>query len=1658
MSSGPDRLTTRTPPSTDDRDERVAQLVRTISEAEDELQALLGGQLDAVVADGQAPYLLRDAQAQLRQSESAQRALAETQSAILNALPAHIALLDANGVIQGVNEAWRRFASANVLQSTDFCVGQNYLGICEASHGECAEEAVAVAAGLRKVLSGESKGFALEYPCHSPSERRWFRLMVTPLSETSRAGAVVMHINVTERRQAEEVLRQREQEQRRLAEDLATETRRLHQSQAAANVGSWETDLITRESRWTEETHRIFETSPEVFTPTHQGFLARVHPDDRPRVVDAFAPPRDRAGSFAVEHRLLFPDGRVKHVELRGQVVLDAAGLAVRAIGTCQDITQRKRADEVVQTRARQQETIARIGFEATRARTLQDIFDFTTAALAGALAVEYTKVLQLAPDGRSLRLVSGVGWRPGLVGVATVGVGRESQAGFTLQSDSAIYVNDFARETRFEAPPLLREHEVVSGLSVTIKLRDKPWGVLGAHSRSARHFSDVDADFMQAIAVLLAVVIERLAVQRTLTESEARMRDAQRIAHLGNWELEITQNRLLWSEEVFRIFGAAPTAFDGSYEGFLAFVHPDDREAVQAAQRAALSGQELLDVEHRIIRPDGRIRHVRERGELILDEGGQPVALSGTVLDITDLRAAQSRAERMNALLSEAQQIANLGHWEMDVASGRLVWSEETCRLFGIEPEAFEGTFDAFTQFLLPQDRASFDAVHAALSPAAPQLEAEYRIRRPDGQVRWLFERGRVTFDAAGKAVRRLGVVMDVTELRRAEAELRESEERFRLMIEGSEQVLFYTHDREHRFDYLSPSTREVLGYEPGDLVGQPCDLLVIADDPQNADVHALTDQALQDGKPCEPYKAVVRHKDGRRIVLEILESPILRDGQIVGIQGFARDITERENALAALEESQRQYRDLVETSHDLIWAVDAEGRITYLNPACRAIYGREPEEMIGRSFLDFVPAEQAARDVAVFRAAMQAGHDTLDYTSRVYRKDGSIVRLSASARVVRDRDGRIIGSTGISRDVTLSERAQEAVAQSEARFRGLFEQAAVGMCIVSTEGLFLRANARFCQIVGYSAEELLQRDSIETTHPDDRPREAELVARMLAGELQTDTWEKRYLRKDGHPVWCTLTLSLLPASDGQAPQFVGVVDDITARRAAELARQETDTRLREQAALLDKAQDAILVRDLGHHITYWNGSAARLYGWPAEEAMGRRERELLYGDQATFDRAVEQLLAHGEWTGELRHRRRDGRILDIEGRWTLVRDAAGRPGTVLALYTDVTERRQNQRLAQRSQRLESIGTMAGGIAHDLNNALAPIMLGGETLRMEYPGDSEILEMIESGSKRAADMVKQLLAFAKGAAGERVSVEVDRLFNEVEKLIRGTFPKNIQLVIKRNARLPTVLGDATQLHQVFLNLCVNARDAMPSGGTLTLEGACEDVDAVYASSVHDAKPGRYVVLRVRDTGTGIAPDVLDRIFEPFFTTKGPDKGTGLGLSTVMGIVKGHGGFVQVYSHLGQGSTFSAYLPAEVATSEAAPLVVAPEQFRGQGETILFVDDEAALRQTARMVLQRLHFTPMIATDGADGLIHVAKHSNDIRVVITDLHMPHMDGLGFVRALRRILPEVPVLVASGRMEDDVAEALKAMGVTARLDKPFTERQLAVALQALLRPR
>jgi len=505
---------------------------------------------------------------------------------------------------------------------------------------------------------------------------------------------------------------------------------------------------------------------------------------------------------------------------------------------------------------------------------------------------------------------------------------------------------------------------------------------------------------------------------------------------------------------------------------------------------------------------------------------------------------------------------------------------------------------------------------------------------------------------------------------------------------------------------------------------------------------------------------------------------------------------------------------------------------------------------------------------------------------------------------------------------------------------------------------------------------------------------------------------------------------------------------------------RAHADQRIREQAALLDKARDAIIAYDMDGTAVYWNKSAERLTGWSAEEMIGEKAREYLYTDEqrADLESCFATIEEDGEWTGELRQRTKDGEELVVESRWTLVRDEAGNPSSVLVINTDITERKELEMQFLRSQRMESIGRLVGGIAHDLGNLLVPILLGVKVLQQRFDDDSQVertLSMIQKSAERGSDMVDQVLAFARGVDGERVTLDPGAIIDEVDKIIQETFPDRITVETEVDDALDTIVGDATQIQQVLMNLSVNARDAMPDGGTLAIEAENVELTEDDARRNIDAEPGPYVRITVSDTGTGIPDDALDKIFEPFFSTKPEGEGTGLGLSTAYSIVKSHDGFIDVRSEQGEGTTFRIFLPVTIVENEETEEEPDPDDTRGHGEVVLIVDDEEFIRDTAQQTLESAGYRAIVAADGEEALELMDDYSDAVDAVITDLRMPNMNGHELIDVLCERYPSLPIIAASGASDSEAEEPVEA-GARKFLPKPFTAEKLYAALHDVLR--
>ena len=764
-------------------------------------------------------------------------------------------------------------------------------------------------------------------------------------------------------------------------------------------------------------------------------------------------------------------------------------------------------------------------------------------------------------------------------------------------------------------------------------------------------------------------------------------------------------------------------------------------------------------------------------------------------------------------------------------------------------------------------------------------------------------------------------------------------------------------------------------------------------------------------------------------------------------------RDATPQTLSDVRLELQAEQYRLLFQTNPNPMWVFDSKTlRILAVNESAIAQYGYSEQEFLKLRLQDLRPIEEVEKLEKAISAPREPTHFSGEFSHR--RKDGSrLVAEIYSSPVVWDGvSARMV--TAI--DVTTRRQAEEALRASEAQLETVVENLGEGVIVSDLDGNLLRWNQAALELHGCADQDLRQFkhlvDTFALTELDGTPVPVEQwpLARILRGEEVRD-WELSVQNKRaGLKRVFSYGGALVHDEQKQPLMAIVTIRDVT-------KRTEAEAQIREQAEMLDHAHDAIIVRAFNdRRIAFWNAGAERLYGWRADEAIGQPVGMIL-ADPHEMDSISETILKHGEFRGVLKEVTKEGRELFVEVWSTLIRDPDGTPRSVMSINNDITEQKKLETQLMRAQRLDSIGTLASGVAHDLNNVLTPILVCVEVARSSgsEQGREEALSMIEESARRGAGIVKQVLTFARGVEGERVLIKPSHLIDEMADIARKTFPKSIEIGTRYPEDLWSIEGDPTQLHQVLMNLCVNARDAMPHGGSLVIWADNANIDEHYAAMTPDAKVGPYLALRVSDTGAGMPPGIIEKIFDPFFTTKELGKGTGLGLSTTLGIIKSHGGFVSVYSEIGKGTTFKINLPAHMTDEKAAAAQTSNGMLKGNGELILVVDDEESILRVTKMILESKGYRILTAHDGPEAVAIFAQQMNAISVVLTDMALPFMDGLTLIRSLNKIKPSVPFIASTGQSQNFHAQELEKLGVTNLLTKPYDTQKLLETLRRAL---
>jgi PAS domain S-box-containing protein len=954
---------------------------------------------------------------------------------------------------------------------------------------------------------------------------------------------------------------------------------------------------------------------------------------------------------------------------------------------------------------------------------------------------------------------------------------------------------------------------------------------------------------------------------------------------------------------------------------------------------------------------------------------------------------------------------------------------NEGAVRMFGFSREEFIGQTSALLSAPGMNDPSLLLPLYANALAGLPQL-FEWWGRRKNGSV---FPKEVALTEGTFKGNHVvIASARDITERRRSEEMLRQSEELYRAVMSQIIDGVVLFDPVSKRIFQTNDAFLGMLGYDADEIWR-----LTIYDlmDPAGDRTHHLFHTEPID-KSFPVGEARYIKKDGTRIDVETTGSRI-HYGNHDMICLLVRDITERKRTEEQLRKEREQQQIILNTARICMWFKDVNNTIIRVNKAAAEFMGMRPDEIEGRNAADIFPRDQAEKYLHEDLEVITSGVPKLGCIETATTRDGETRWIRTDRILWKDSSGAVAGVVAFSTDITERRSLEE---QVNILSRAV-EQSSFMTIVTGIDGDIQYVNQKFSESTGFKREDVIgTKNSCVIFGMTEQAERDEIWSTVRAG----NEWRGNFINrtKSGTQFFEHAIITPIRTGDGLSHCLI-TKEDVTERTVAA-------EKIQEQAMLLDASSDAVLVEDLAGGVRYWNMGAETLYGYSKAEAIHMNFlQRLSYEESTTSERISKTLLEKGQWRGEVKQVNKAGKAIYVDSRRTLMRDAEGEPKSVLTVNTDITEKKHLQSQFLRAQRLESLGTLAGGIAHDLNNVLAPILMAVQMMRSQLTADRKdrALTTIEVSATRGKEILQQVLTFAKGVDGDSTVFQPRLLIRELEHLIKETFPRSIQIRADAPNDLWMLSGSVTRIHQVMMNLCVNARDAMPNGGALTITLDNLMMSEEYSRVHVGSKPGPYIIITVTDTGNGIPQDIIDRIFDPFFTTKEQGRGTGLGLSTVHSIVKGCGGFVTVFSELNVGTTIKVYLPAVTGGAEAPPEEIPAEVRTGNGECILLIDDEHSIVNVTREILEMSGYTVITAFNGKEGLAVYENNKHRIALVLTDIMMPLMDGYTLMTALRAIAPNVKIIAASGLPINVGAVQPAIATANAFLNKPYSVEKL-----------
>jgi len=1075
--------------------------------------------------------------------------------------------------------------------------------------------------------------------------------------------------------------------------------------------------------------------------------------------------------------------------------------------------------------------------------------------------------------------------------------------------------------------------------------------------------------------------ITKRKQAEEALRNTAMRLNEAQRIAHIGSWELDLKTNVLTWSDEIYRMFEIDPKKFGASYEAFLDAIHPDDREAVNVAYTNSLKTHTPYTIDHRLLFADGRIKFVHEQCETFYEDD-KPVRSVGTVQDITE----RKRAEQNIALLSFALNNVREAAFLIDEKACFHFVNEEACRVLNYSRAELLDRCVPDVDLDFPMERwpAHWDELKARRS-----LSFESRHRTKDGRI-FPVEVNTNYFEFEGRAYN-LALVRDITERKQAEEALRESEERLRVTMEVT-QIGVWDWDVKNDIWFASPTYYSMLGYEP---VAGPSDRTVwlkrVHPDDRAA-VAEKIDRVLTGLDAMYEYEARMQHADGSYRWHNVIGSTVEKDKEDkpMRLVGVRIDITEHKQVEEAVHRAKEYWERTFHAVPDLVAILDNTFHIVQVNKAMADRLNLTPDQCVGQICYKVIHGTEKPPS---FCPHVQSLTDRQEHIAEVSEKSlGGDFIVSTSP--IFESEGRMIGCIHVARDITKRKQAEDTLKHSEEE-KTILNQIANVFLTISDDEMYAEVlaivqkalNNRF-GIFGYIGE------NGDLVAPS-LPRNAE-EGSLIPGKstvIPMDSW--------GNSLW------------GKAIR---------------------EKRIFSSNGPFHIPEGHIKINNfLTVPIIYRNETIGIISLANKEEGFTENDEKVL-GNIANFTSPI------------------------LNARLERDRQEKKRKLAEQELISTEEKSLELERQLLQSQKFESLGTLASGIAHDFNNILQ-IILGYSYIGQKSARDqSQLLKCFNTISKagqRGSALVKQLLTFARKTETQFQSVDVNLLISEIVSLIQETFPKVIDLSVRQQENLPFIIADSTQLHQVLMNICVNARDAMPQGGTLSITTAFKKNTSLILK-YPKMTAGNYIEIRISDTGIGMDPLTKQKIFDPFFTTKGPGKGTGLGLALVYSIIENHHGAIEVESEPGKGTTFNVYFPVdESVLLSDQPILSDETDLPGGTETVLIIEDEEMLNEMLQNFLTSKGYKVLSASDGEEGIALFSQHQKEISVVLSDFGLPKMNGDEVVRRINSINPAMKIILASGFIEPDIIIEMTKIGVKKVINKPYSYTEVTRSIRTVL---